>query len=52
MASRIKLRLWKNRIKKIHMNAKELSLLGGCREREKRYMYDNHDITTPRSTHL
>ena len=71
MALRIKLRPWKNRTKKIHINAKELSFLGVCggrerdrgesndkgREREKggereRYIYDNHDITTPRSTHL
>ena len=39
IALRTKLRPWKNRIKKIHMNAKELSLLGGCgggeRERER-----------------
>ena len=34
MALRIKLRPWKNRIKKIHMNAKELSLLGGWVKRE------------------
>ena len=33
MALRIKLRPWKNRIKKIHMNAKELSFLGGWTER-------------------
>ena len=33
MALRIKLRPWKNRIKKIHMNAKELSLLGGWTKR-------------------
>ena len=65
MALRIKLRPWKNRIKKIHKNAKELSLLGGwikreiegeMREREggrggERYMYDNHDNTTPTCRH-
>ena len=33
IALRIKLRPWKNRIKKIHMNAKELSFLGGWTER-------------------
>ena len=68
IALRIKLRPWKNRIKKIHMNAKELSLLGGWTERgregemreratergegRERYMYDNHNLTPPRSTHL
>ena len=31
MALRIKLRPWKNRTKKIHVNAKELSFLGVCR---------------------
>ena len=35
IALRIKLRPWKNRIKKTHMNAKELSLLGGCGGRER-----------------
>ena len=34
MALRIKLRPWKNRIKKIHMNAKELFLLVGWIKRE------------------
>ena len=33
MALRIKLRPWKNMIKKTHINAKELSLLGVCGER-------------------
>ena len=33
MELRTKLRPWKNRIKKIHINAKELSFLGGWTER-------------------
>ena len=35
MALRIKLRPWKNRIKKIKMNAKELSLLGRWIKRDR-----------------
>ena len=35
MALRIKLRPWKNRTKKIHINAKELSFLGVCGGRER-----------------
>jgi hypothetical protein len=35
MALRIKLRPWKNKMNKIHINAKELSLLKVCGGRER-----------------